>query len=49
MSVSDYTLNEIKQRLELYHSPEQISGRIEYEGLESISHETIYQMVWQST
>jgi transposase, IS30 family len=46
MSVSDSTLNEIKQRLELYHSPEQISGRLEYEGFESISHETIYQMVY---
>jgi transposase, IS30 family len=46
MSVSDSTLNEIKQRLELYHSPEQISGRLEHEGLESISHETIYQMVY---
>jgi IS30 family transposase len=46
MSVSDSTLNEIKQRLELYHSPEQISGRLKYKGLESISHETIYQMVY---
>lgn len=46
MSVSDSTLNEIKQRLELYHSPEQISGRLKHEGLESISHETIYQMVY---
>lgn len=46
MSVSDSTLNAIKQRLELYHSPEQISGRLEHEGLESISHETIYQMVY---
>jgi transposase, IS30 family len=46
MSVSDATLNEIKQRLELYHSPEQISGRLEHDGLESISHETIYQMVY---
>jgi transposase, IS30 family len=46
MSVSDSTINEIKQRLELYHSPEQLSGRLKYEGLESISHETIYQMVY---
>ncbi len=46
MSVSDSTTNEIKQRLELYHSPEQISGRLKYEGFESISHETIYQMVY---
>jgi transposase, IS30 family len=46
MSVSDSTVNEVKQRLALYHSPEQISGRLEYEGLESISHEIIYQMVY---
>jgi IS30 family transposase len=46
MSVSDSTINEIKQRLELYHSPEQICGRLKYEGFESISHETIYQMVY---
>jgi transposase, IS30 family len=46
MSVRNSTTNEIKQRLALYHSPEQISGRLEYEGLESISHETIYQLVY---
>lgn len=46
MSVSDVTVDEVKQRLARYHSPEQISGRMEYEGLQSISHETIYQMVY---
>ena len=46
MSISESTVNEVKQRLQLYHSPEQISGRLEYEGLEPVSHETIYQMVY---
>jgi transposase, IS30 family len=36
MSVSDSTIHEIKQRLEFYHSPEQISGRLKYEGLERV-------------
>jgi transposase, IS30 family len=48
ISVSDATMNEIKQRLELYHSPQKTSGRLEYEGLESVSHETIYQMVYSN-
>jgi transposase, IS30 family len=46
MSISDSTINEVKQRLERYHSPEQISGRLENEGLGTLSHETIYQMVY---
>jgi transposase, IS30 family len=46
MSISDSTINEVKQRLERYHSPEQISGRLEHEGLGTLSHETIYQMVY---
>lgn len=46
ISISESTVNEVKQRLQLYHSPEQISGRLEYEGLEPLSHETIYQMVY---
>lgn len=46
ISISESTVNEVKQRLQLYHSPEQISGRLEYEGLEPVSHETIYQMVY---
>jgi transposase, IS30 family len=46
MSISESTLNEVKQRLERYHSPEQICGRLKYEGLEPLSYETIYQMVY---
>jgi transposase, IS30 family len=46
MSISESTIKEVKQCLELYHSPEQISGRLEQEGLEFASHEAIYQMVY---
>jgi transposase, IS30 family len=42
----DSTLEQIKQRLELYHSPQQVSGRMKHEGLEYVSHETIYQMIY---
>jgi transposase, IS30 family len=37
---------EIKQRLQQYHSPEQIVGRLRREGGSSVSHETIYQMIY---
>ena len=37
-SVNESTINEIKQRLELYHSPEQVCGRMKHEGLEHVSH-----------
>jgi transposase, IS30 family len=46
MGVNDSTLEQIKQRLELYHSPQQVSGRMKHEGLEYVSHETIYQMIY---
>ncbi len=46
MSVSTTTLEQVKQRLGQYHSPEQIAGRLKREGLESISHETIYPMIY---
>jgi transposase, IS30 family len=46
MSVSESTIEQIKQRLELYHSPEQICGRMKQEGLEPASYETIYQMIY---
>lgn len=39
-------LAEIKARLQQYHSPEQIAGRLQREGRASISHETIYQMIY---
>jgi IS30 family transposase len=40
------SIEEAKQRLEQYHSPEQISGRLKREGIEGVSHETIYQMIY---
>lgn len=46
MSVSECTIEQVKQRLELYHSPEQVSGRMKHEGLKPVSHETIYQMIY---
>lgn len=46
MSVSESTIEQVKQRLEQYHSPEQLAGRMEKDGLERVSHETIYQMIY---
>ena len=46
MSISESTLEQVKQRLELYHSPQQLSGRLKREGLDTVSHETIYQMIY---
>jgi len=40
------TIEEVKQRLEQYHSPEQLAGRMKQEGLAGVSHETIYQMIY---
>jgi transposase, IS30 family len=40
------TIIAIKQRLKQYHSPEQISGRLKLEGKISMSHETIYKMIY---
>jgi transposase, IS30 family len=45
-SVSATCIEEIKGRLALYHSPEQIAGRLKREGKETVSHETIYQMIY---
>jgi transposase, IS30 family len=45
-SVSKATMEHLKQRLTQYHSPEQIAGRMEQEGLDSVSYETIYQMIY---
>jgi len=44
--VSATTIEEVKQRLEQYHSPEQISGRMKQEGKLTVSYETIYQMIY---
>jgi transposase, IS30 family len=46
MGVNPATLKQVKRRLRQYHSPEQISGRLEYEGFEPLSYETIYQMIY---
>lgn len=46
-SVSTETIEAIKERLAKYHSPEQLSGRLKYEGLGKVSHETIYQMIYR--
>jgi transposase, IS30 family len=45
-SLSEQCIAEIKQRLREYHSPEQIAGRLKREGKGSITHETIYQMIY---
>lgn len=37
----------IREKIKLYWSPEQISGRMVLDGLEKISHETIYQYLIQ--
>ena len=46
MSISTLVIEQIKQRLEHYHSPEQICGRLKREGLAALSHETLYQMIY---
>lgn len=46
MSISESTLEQVKQRLQQYHSPQQLTGRMKREGLDSVSHETIYQMIY---
>jgi IS30 family transposase len=46
-NITELTVNEIKARLKKYHSPEQIAGRLKMEGKEWVSHETIYQMIYQ--
>jgi IS30 family transposase len=47
-NVREWTIKEIKTRLKNYHSPEQIAGRLKTEGEEWVSHETIYQMIYQN-
>jgi transposase, IS30 family len=46
MGISDATIEQVKQRLEAYPSPEKLAGRIKNEGFEQISHETVYQMIY---
>jgi transposase, IS30 family len=45
-SIDMATIDKIKQYLELSYSPEQISGRMKREGIASVSHETIYQLIY---
>ena len=45
-NISEVCIGEIKQRLKQYHSPEQIAGRLKLEEQASISHETIYRMIY---
>ena len=44
--ISALTIEDVKQGLEQYHSPEQIAGRMKQEGKATVSHETIYQMIY---
>ena len=44
--ISATTIEEVKQGLEQYHSPEQIAGRMKQEGKATVSYETIYQMIY---
>lgn len=41
MTISATRIEQVKQQLAFSHRPEKISGRLEYEGLEYISHEII--------
>ena len=44
--ITERCIAKIKARLKQYHSPEKIAGRIKREGPRTISHETIYQMIY---
>jgi transposase, IS30 family len=46
LKVSFEILESIKAGLREYHSPEQIVGRLKSENQESVSHETVYQMIY---
>jgi IS30 family transposase len=45
-SIKAETITEVKQRLEQHHSPEQLAGRMNREGVGKISYETIYLMIY---
>jgi len=47
-NVSESALELVKKGLKDYHSPEQIAGHLKRVGQESLSHETIYQMIYQN-
>ncbi len=46
LKVSSEILESIKAGLNKYHSPEQITGRLKSENQASVSHETVYQMIY---
>jgi len=46
--ITDKVEKYIRTKLKEHWSPEQIAGRMQYEGLGSISHETIYQFIYQN-
>lgn len=48
MTISASTIEEVKQRLEQYHSPEQLSGQMNRQGIGQVSYETIYQMIYRN-
>jgi IS30 family transposase len=48
VGISEACLARVKAQLRQYHSPEQIAGSLKFKGLEWVSHETIYQMIYQN-
>jgi len=46
-SIAPECLAQIKKRLTARHSPEQIAGRLKHEQLPTVSHETIYQLIYR--
>jgi transposase, IS30 family len=48
VGISEICLARVKAQLRQYHSPEQIAGSLKLKGLEWVSHETIYQMIYQN-
>ncbi len=47
-NVTESMIASVKEGLEKYHSPEQIAGRLQKEEKKSLSHETIYQLIYQN-
>ncbi len=46
--ISLATVSQVKISLKQYHSPEQIAGRLKREEQPTVSHETIYQMIYHN-
>ncbi len=47
-SIPSSCIAQVKARLQQYHSPQQIAGRLKREGQPVASYETIYQMIYQN-